>query len=186
MATQKQIEANRRNALHSTGPHEEGKPRTRLNALKHGGYAKILIPDESDKDLVRLKRIYLAHYRPRTALEQQHVLKLAVLEWRFQRFARMEAEILTAHGYECDSEQNSEYYYAGAGWGFTNDCKKTKSVSVLSQVEARLAREFRALKKDLDKRLPAAVQAVAQSTPQNAVGKPDEKPAGEGNDTLPI
>ena len=37
MATDKQIEANRRNALLSTGPTSlEGKERSRLNALKHG------------------------------------------------------------------------------------------------------------------------------------------------------
>jgi hypothetical protein len=37
MATQRQIEANRRNALKSTGPRTEaGRARSRLNALKHG------------------------------------------------------------------------------------------------------------------------------------------------------
>ena len=36
MATQRQIEANRRNAALSTGPSEAGKSRSRLNATKHG------------------------------------------------------------------------------------------------------------------------------------------------------
>ena len=37
MASEKQIAANRRNALNSTGPRTgEGKARTRMNALRHG------------------------------------------------------------------------------------------------------------------------------------------------------
>jgi hypothetical protein len=36
MATQRQIEANQRNSMRSTGPSESGKLRSRLNSTKHG------------------------------------------------------------------------------------------------------------------------------------------------------
>ena len=51
MTTQAQIEANRRNAALSTGPRtEEGKERTRRNALKHGLSGRgIVLPDEEEK-----------------------------------------------------------------------------------------------------------------------------------------
>jgi hypothetical protein len=41
MATQRQIEANRRNAMRSKGPSESGKSRSRLNAVKHGMAARL-------------------------------------------------------------------------------------------------------------------------------------------------
>src|SRR5215467_1741355 len=48
----RQIEANRRNALHSTGPTTaEGKHASRLNALKHGLRAKeVVIPGQEDPE----------------------------------------------------------------------------------------------------------------------------------------
>ena len=45
MASQAQIDANKRNAEKSTGPKTEvGKARARLNALKDGTHAKIVCP----------------------------------------------------------------------------------------------------------------------------------------------
>ena len=44
MSSLKQIEANRRNALKSTGPTtQEGKERSRCNALRHGLSAETII-----------------------------------------------------------------------------------------------------------------------------------------------
>ena len=50
MATQQQIDANRRNAQKSTGPTTpEGRAAVRHNALKHGLTAEILIPSMEDQ-----------------------------------------------------------------------------------------------------------------------------------------
>jgi len=159
MASQKQVEANRRNAMLSTGPRTAaGKERARLNALKHGAFAtQILTPDEHAEDRRAFDRLYLEHYSPRTQLDRHQVLSLAALGWRLRRYGRMDTEILTVHGYE-PGETNAGCYYAGAGWGLTHDCTKARSLLILSQIEDRTYRQFRALKKDLDDRLGSPVR----------------------------
>jgi hypothetical protein len=162
MATLKQIEANRRNAGFSTGPKTpSGRFRSSLNATKHGAYSKkALTPDENEADLAKLERVYVAHYRPPSELELHDVRQLALLDWRLQRFGRLEAEILTLHGYEREHERGTEgFEYGGAGWGMAHDCSKARAVQAVSQVEHRLRRQFLALKAMLDAQLEERVKA---------------------------
>ena len=60
MATQAQINANRANALKSTGPRSaEGKSASRFNALKHGiDAASIVIPGEDPAEYEALAAGY--------------------------------------------------------------------------------------------------------------------------------
>jgi hypothetical protein len=71
MATQKQIEANRRNAQHSTGPRtQEGKDRIRLNALKHGMTAKtVVLPGEDEDVYLEKLAAWKADFPPRNEME---------------------------------------------------------------------------------------------------------------------
>jgi hypothetical protein len=157
MATKNQIEANRRNALRSTGPKSAaGKVRSSQNALKHGGYAKALLtPDELDVDFTQWKNIFFARYSPQNEFDQYEVESLAALAWRLRRFGRMEAEILSIHGYEPQDQVGSaeQDHYAGAGWGFTHDSSKARSVLALSQVEDKTYRHYLTVKKQLEGRL---------------------------------
>src|SRR5208282_5811399 len=137
MASGAQIKANRQNALHSTGPQTEaGKARASHNSRKHGAYAKeLLTPDEQAADLERLECTYFDHYRPTSEFEKLQVQRLAGLDWRLRRCGRMEAEILGVHGYEKAEPQSSEMpEYAGAGWGFSHDASKSRSLQALSRV----------------------------------------------------
>ena len=89
MPSQKQLEANRRNAQKSTGPTSAaGKAASSMNALKTGLYAKsLIIPGEKAEDLQQLIDEYYRHHRP-AAPEQRGVLDdLILCEWELRRLA---------------------------------------------------------------------------------------------------
>ncbi len=93
MATQRQIEANRRNARRSTGPKSlEGKRRSSQNALRHGLLAAApVIPGESRAEYEAHLDSFLLAYAPRDAVEAALVRQMASAEWRLRRLERMEA-----------------------------------------------------------------------------------------------
>jgi hypothetical protein len=72
MATQKQIEANRRNARKSTGPRTpEGKAAMRLNALRHGLCARtVVLPGENEEEFHQLCADLESAWQPQDRTEQ--------------------------------------------------------------------------------------------------------------------
>src|SRR6266478_4307892 len=72
MATQRQIAANRRNALNSIGPKtEEGKIRSRGNAVTHGlTGAGIVVAEEDAQAMDERREAWRAYYGPVTAEEE--------------------------------------------------------------------------------------------------------------------
>ena len=71
MASEKQVEANRRNAAKSTGPKTAaGKQISRMNALKHGLDAeRVVIPGEDPEEFEGLFRALEEHYQPVGSIE---------------------------------------------------------------------------------------------------------------------
>jgi hypothetical protein len=93
MSSFRQIEANRRNARLSTGPiTEEGKRRSRQNALRHGLTAETVIAALEDaEDYAAFELAVTADYDAQTAVERELVLRLASLLWRLRRASAIEA-----------------------------------------------------------------------------------------------
>jgi hypothetical protein len=91
MTSFRQIEANRRNARKSTGPNtEEGKQRSRCNAVRHGLTAETMIGALEDaEDYKALETAITADYDAQ-AVERELVLRLASLLWRLRRATTME------------------------------------------------------------------------------------------------
>jgi hypothetical protein len=88
-----QIEANRRNARLSTGPvTEEGKNRSRRNAVRHGLTAETVIDALEDaEDYAAFEMAVTADYEAQSAVERELVLRLASLLWRLRRATTIEA-----------------------------------------------------------------------------------------------
>ena len=87
MTSFRQIEANRRNARKSTGPiTEEGKQRSRCNAVRHGLAAETVISALEDaEDYKAFEAAIIADYDARSAVERELVLRLASALWRLRR-----------------------------------------------------------------------------------------------------
>jgi hypothetical protein len=106
MTSYRQIEANRRNALKSTGPKTEaGKQASRCNAVRHGLTAETVIGALEDrKDYKAFEAAITADYDAQSAVERELVLRLASLLWRLRRATMMETGL-----FEIQAEYLSSY-----------------------------------------------------------------------------
>lgn len=108
MSSLRQIEANRRNSLLSTGPRSlEGKAVSRFNALKSGINAKAqVIPGEDPAELEAMTDGYHRDWAPTTHLERFLVDSLVRADWLLQRLSRLEAELWT---HEIETARQSSF-----------------------------------------------------------------------------
>ena len=95
MTSWRQFQANRLNALKSTGPRtEEGKRTSRRNALRHGLAAETVIDGlEDSEDYRGFEAAVIADYDAETAVERELVLRLASLLWRLRRIIAIETDL---------------------------------------------------------------------------------------------
>lgn len=96
MTSARQLEANRRNGLKSTGPRtSNGKLASRRNALRHGLTAETLIEPLEDPEAYRgFEAAIVAEYLPQSPVEKELVHRLASLFWRLRRATSIETGLL--------------------------------------------------------------------------------------------
>jgi hypothetical protein len=93
IVTEARILANRRNALLSTGPRtQEGKDRSRANALKHGLCSAVLVPESVELIQQRASDWYYA-LKPQNPHQSWLVDQVAVVSLRIDRSVRMERRL---------------------------------------------------------------------------------------------
>lgn len=143
MATEKQIAANRRNALKSTGPRTaRGKAVTRFNALRHGLDAAAVIPRDANlKELAQIRRGYYRSSPHQTAAQVRLLDQMANAEWQLRYWELIETRVL------------NEAIEAGAG--------HLRQLTLMNRFSKRQARYHRAFIKAYREyqrvRVPASV-----------------------------
>jgi hypothetical protein len=95
MPTQKQIDANRRNAKRSTGPRtDKGKSISRLNARRDGFTGQIVILDAEDRPhFEKFQTGLVADLQPKTTLELSLAHAIAWDTWRLNHLRAIETNL---------------------------------------------------------------------------------------------
>ena len=98
MLSQKKLDANRRNALKSTGPKTEaGKVVASQNGLTHGLTSRKcpVLPGENIAEYDALRDALLHEFAPSGMMQREIVIDLVNLRWKLRRVPMLEAEIVT-------------------------------------------------------------------------------------------
>src|SRR5512147_740955 len=96
MTTEIQAEANRRNALQSTGPKTgEGIEAARFNALRHGLRSlQTVVPGEAPDEWEAHRAAIVEDVKPEGAVELALAEQIAAKLWRLGRVLRHEADLI--------------------------------------------------------------------------------------------
>jgi hypothetical protein len=173
MTSEKQAQANQRNARKSTGPKtSEGKAAIRHNALKHGLLAQeVLIFGEDEDTLMALDECLRDTLKPEGDLEDLLVEQIVAAHWRLRRLRHVEAGIFDVMFYTDGPERMSHpasTYTSSLGQSFINDADASNAFSKLSRYETTIQRSLYKALHELQ-RLQADRHAKGNVSPPIAV-----------------
>jgi hypothetical protein len=147
-----QLNANRENAKHSSGPRTEtSKQKVRMNALKHGYSGHLIFVPEHEKDsFLRHLENFRAEYNPKGITEEVLVQSLCDISWSMQQMRSESANILAMSGsqpHNFPGERDAEQDYALSQVVHADHL--IKSLNLLGIYENRKARLFNATRREL-------------------------------------
>jgi hypothetical protein len=127
-------QANKANALHSTGPRtESGKQRSSMNALTHGLTAASPVLATEDPAAYQLHcQQFRDEYKPATPTETHLTQELADTAWRINRIPRLEAALLDRAANPPNDQARIDFDIVDAH----------RAISTLGLHHARLSRQF--------------------------------------------
>ena len=161
MATIKQINANKKNALLSKGPKTDlGKLNSSKNSLKHGLTAKQLVIGENLKEFEQYRDQMIEALKPVGILQEQVVFKIIDVGFRLRRIGKIEAGIYNQEilHHEADDYKNklaekivfkdqelvqsSDRSINLKGLAFARDCKYGSAILKLNTIEDKLMNKY--------------------------------------------
>ena len=156
MATQSQIDANRRNAQKSTGPRTpEGKANSRRNGLLHGLTAKTCMLDGEDPNgLTDLEDKIREKFKPQDIDEDFLVERMAKARCRYNRIMPLEAGIFNIRLSVDQAPKEVVEALSQEGqraWAYLRDANGGNALSKLARYETGLLREYDRSRQELEK-----------------------------------
>jgi hypothetical protein len=193
MASQAQINANRKNALKSTGPRtKEGKETVSQNAVKHGLCAnRNVIKSESQEEYNMFKDEMIADLAPIGAMEYMLADRIVCLSWRLKRAEFFQNMVIDAlMDYEmalCRSFLRNALREAEAGnpellmgHVINKDFSNSRTLDLLLRYERRIESymykaiaEFRKMQKMRKAKHPSSSKDFAGTKSQNTGFEPE-------------
>jgi hypothetical protein len=107
MATKKQLQANKKNALASTGPRtSEGKAVVARNAVKHGltGVSPVVFAVECEEDWQDFRKGVHAEFDAQGSFEETLVERVAMISWRLHRVSSYETGVINVNQEEVEGK----------------------------------------------------------------------------------
>ena len=176
--SEKQLAANRANALKSTGPRTpEGKARSARNACKHG-FAAISITALTPEDLeeiARLKADLVSVYRPVNNQELFALDRVAQAQQAMLRAARLEASLFNACMQKSRRSRSANH---SLGEGFHRMAMQSNAFTLFLRYQAQAERNYRRAIEEFE-RLKALRQILPNQPVLEAQPDENESPAAE-------
>jgi hypothetical protein len=184
MSTDKQRDANKRNAQKSTGPRtDEGKKRASTNAVRHGLFSKdFTLTEEEKTDHRRLLDSYLDHFRPEDPIALDLVEELAMAKMRQKRAWALEASLLRIELGRQQKALDKDFPHVGAD-GRIALCvewlaDEGRALDCIRRYEAQLRRAWERCLDRLERRRPPESDK-SQNEPNSAEALPPQQlPSG--------
>ncbi len=143
--SEKQLEANRRNAQRSTGPKtDEGKKVSALNARRHNLTGQVTAMTDADRIMHdAFSASIIENLAPEGAMETQLAQRIATDSWRLNRLSAIEDNLYalghSAHSDEIETEHPEIHAALTAAKVFE---EKSKQLQLLTLYEQRINRSI--------------------------------------------